>query len=116
LRASHLGIHFLTAGDLPLAEHFGTLTGDDCDKFADVDVHTAAGHVPVLAACPNRLIVRRTVLIDEGGDHVCMAAEVRSAQSTGWFKPLRLSHASHLEPGHGNQERHTPPTERSADN
>jgi flavin reductase (DIM6/NTAB) family NADH-FMN oxidoreductase RutF len=114
LRATHLGIHFLTAGDLPLAEHFGTLTGDDRDKFIDVDVDTGTGEVPVLRACPNRLIVKRTVLIDEGGDHVCMAAEVLSAHSGGSFEPLRLSQASHLEPGHGNEERHAPPTERAA--
>jgi flavin reductase (DIM6/NTAB) family NADH-FMN oxidoreductase RutF len=115
LRATHLGIHFLTTSDLPLAEHFGTQTGDDCDKFTDVDVHTGAGRVPVLRACPHRLIVRRTVLIDEGGDHVCMAAQVESADSTGSFMPLRLSQACHLEPGHGSEERHAPPTERAAD-
>lgn len=114
LRASHLGIHFLTTTDLPLAEHFGTRTGDDRDKFTDVDVHTGDGQVPVLRACPHRLIVRRTILIDEGGDHVCMAAEVLSAESTGTFEPLRLSQASHLEPGHSSEERHAPPTERAA--
>ncbi|HEY9244451.1 MAG TPA: flavin reductase, partial [Streptosporangiaceae bacterium] len=34
LRASHLAIHFLAAGDLPLAELFGGQTGDTVDKFA----------------------------------------------------------------------------------
>ncbi len=115
LRASHLGIHFLTTSDLSLAEHFGTITGDDRDKFTDVDVHPGAGQVPVLRACPHRLIVRRTVLIDEGGDHVCMAAEVMSADSPGPFEPLRLSRASHLQPGHGSEERPAPLTERAAD-
>jgi flavin reductase (DIM6/NTAB) family NADH-FMN oxidoreductase RutF len=115
LRATHLGIHFLTTAQVPLAEHFGTITGDDRDKFTDVDVHTGMGEVPVLEACANRLIVRRTVLVDEGGDHVCMAAEVVSAHSTGAFVPLRLSQASHLKPGHGSEERHTPPTERADD-
>ena len=113
LRATHLGIHFLTADELALAEHFGTLTGDDCDKFADVEVQTGAGQVPVLKICANRLVAKRTVLVDEGGDHVCMVAEVVSAQSAGAFTPLRLSHASHLEPGHRSGERNAPPTERA---
>jgi flavin reductase (DIM6/NTAB) family NADH-FMN oxidoreductase RutF len=113
LRATHLGIHFLTGVDLPLAEHFGTLTGDDRDKFTGMEVHTGVGHVPVLHACANRLVVRRTVLVDEGGDHVCVAAEVVSAQSTGPFVPLRLSQASHLEAGHGSEERNGPSTERA---
>lgn len=34
LRATHLAVHFLTSGDLALAERFGTLTGDETDKFA----------------------------------------------------------------------------------
>ena len=34
LHSSHLVIHFLTADDLPLAELFGTQTGDTVDKFA----------------------------------------------------------------------------------
>ena len=114
LRATHLGIHFLTTNDLPLAQHFGTLTGDDGDKFTSVEVHTGPGHVPVLHECANRMVVKRTVLVDEGGDHVCMAAEVVSAHSTGPFVPLRLSKASHLTPGHGSDERHAPPTERAS--
>ena len=38
LYASHLVIHFLTADDLPLAELFGTQTGDTVDKFAGLPV------------------------------------------------------------------------------
>jgi flavin reductase (DIM6/NTAB) family NADH-FMN oxidoreductase RutF len=37
LRAAHFVVHFLTAQDLALAERFGTLTGEDTDKFAGVD-------------------------------------------------------------------------------
>ena len=37
LRAAHFAVHFLTAQDLALAERFGTLTGEDTDKFAGVD-------------------------------------------------------------------------------
>ena len=38
LRATHLGVHFLRPADFELAELFGTRTGDDVDKFADVAV------------------------------------------------------------------------------
>ena len=34
LQSSHLVIHFLTGDDLPLAELFGTQTGDTVDKSA----------------------------------------------------------------------------------
>ncbi|HJQ44218.1 MAG TPA: flavin reductase [Jatrophihabitantaceae bacterium] len=112
LRATHLGVHFLTSDDLPLAERFGTLTGDDTDKFAGLDVRSEQG-VPVLEQCPHRLLLRRTALLDEGGDHVCIAAEVIAAESSGRFEPLRLSHAAHLVPGHSTEERPAPPTERA---
>ena len=42
LRATHLGVHFLAEDQLDLAERFGTLTGDDVDKFEGLSV-TAAG-------------------------------------------------------------------------
>ncbi len=69
--------------------------------------------MPLLSECPNRLVLRRTALLDEGGDHVCLAAEAIEAHSGGPFDPLRLSHVAHLEPGHANEERPTPPTERA---
>ena len=70
LYASHLVIHFLTADDLPLAELFGTQTGDTVDKFAGLPVDSGPGGAPVLRQCPNWLAVRRIALLDEGGDHV----------------------------------------------
>lgn len=115
LHASHLGLHFLTAADLPLAQRFGTLTGDRTDKFAGLAAGTEAGGTPVLPQCPHRLTARRTTLIDDGGDHVCLVTEPVAVHGEGTFTPLRLSQAAHLEPGHGNEERHSPPTERAAD-
>lgn len=116
LRSTQLGIHFLTAQDLQLAEVFGTLTGDTTDKFIGLHVRSGPGGVPVLDDCPHRLVVQRTALLDEGGDHVCIATEPVSAQSAGKFEPLRLSQAAHLVPGHENEERNSPPTERAAPN
>lgn len=115
LRSSHLGVHFLTRDDLELAEHFGTLTGDDVDKFAGLQTEKGPGGVPMLLACPNRIVVRRTSLLDEGGDHVCITTEPVEATAGEPFVPLRLSDAEHLTPGHEAAERHAPPTERTAD-
>jgi flavin reductase (DIM6/NTAB) family NADH-FMN oxidoreductase RutF len=114
LRSTHLAIHFLTAADRGLAERFGTLTGDRTDKFAGLAVALGPGGVPVLHDCPSWLAVRRTALLDEGGDHVCVVTEPSAAHSGGPFRPLRLSDVSHLVPGHGSTERPDPPTERAA--
>jgi flavin reductase (DIM6/NTAB) family NADH-FMN oxidoreductase RutF len=105
LRASHFAVHFLTADDLALAEHFGTLTGDDTDKFAGLDVDLDEHGVPLLAACPNRMTLERIAALDEGSDHVCITNRVTSASVGGDFEPLRVSSATHLVPGHEAAER-----------
>lgn len=114
LRATHLGVHFLTSDDLDLASHFGELTGDEVDKFADVAVSSGPGGVPVLGDCANWLVLRRTALLDEGGDHVCVAGEVVESHTNGPFTPLLFSQASDLTAGHDAEERNSPPTERAA--
>ncbi|MGH3743605.1 MAG: flavin reductase family protein [Mycobacteriales bacterium] len=114
LRATHLAVHFLTTGDRDLAERFGTLTGDTTDKFAGLAVDVGPEGVPILREVPNWLVLRRTALLDEGGDHVCMALEPVSGSAGGDFEPLRLSHVGDLPPGHSNEERNHPPTERAA--
>jgi len=105
LRAAHFVVHFLTSTDLPVAERFGTLSGDDTDKFAGIEVEADAYGVPVLAACPNRMSLERIALLDDGSDHVCLTTRVRSAAAVGSFVPLRLSNAAHLEAGHSSDER-----------
>jgi flavin reductase (DIM6/NTAB) family NADH-FMN oxidoreductase RutF len=114
LHADHLAIHFLDRDDVDLAELFGTLSGDDVDKFARCEWASAAGGVPVLRRCPNHLVVRRVAVVDEGSDHVCLFTEpVEVRGGDGRFEPLRLSHVVHLDAGHGVHERPTPPTERA---
>jgi flavin reductase (DIM6/NTAB) family NADH-FMN oxidoreductase RutF len=113
VRSTHLGVHFLTVDDRQLAERFGTLTGDTTDKFAGLPVTRGPHAVPVLGECPNRLVVRRIALLDEGGDHVCLITEPVTAHSGGPFTALRLSDVQHLVPGHDNDERSGPPTERA---
>jgi flavin reductase (DIM6/NTAB) family NADH-FMN oxidoreductase RutF len=114
LRSPHLGIHFLTRDDGELAELFGTRTGDDLDKFDGLGVEEGPNGVPLLLDCPHRLLVRRTTVVDESGDHVCVATEMVEAHTVGRFQPLRLADVHHLTPGHEAEERHSPPTERAA--
>ncbi|EME65037.1 flavin reductase domain-containing FMN-binding protein, partial [Rhodococcus ruber BKS 20-38] len=55
LRATHLGLHFLDRHNHALAERFGTLTGDEVDKFADLAVRCGPGGAPELTAHPHRM-------------------------------------------------------------
>lgn len=93
LRASHFAVHFLTDADLGLAEHFGTVSGEDTDKFAGLDLEPEEHGVPLLSACRNRLLLERIAVLDDGGDHVCLTTRVLSADAAGEFEPLRLSRA-----------------------
>lgn len=113
LRAEHLVVHFLTGADRDLAKLFGTLSGDDVDKFERCAWAPGPHGVPILDRCPNRLVVRRIALLDEGGDHVCVVTEVEDAAASGRFTPLRLSDVDDLEPGHAADERDDPPTQRA---
>jgi flavin reductase (DIM6/NTAB) family NADH-FMN oxidoreductase RutF len=113
LRSTHLAVHFLTQDDLEVAEHFGTLSGDDVDKFEGLAVREGVDGVPLLEQCPHRVLLTRVALLDEGGDHVCVITEPLTVHGAGPFEPLRLSQAEHLTPGHENDERHDPPTERA---
>ena len=105
LRARHFAVHFLSAEDFPFAERFGTLSGEDTDKFDGLDVDLDPNGVPLLRALPNRMALERIALLDDGGDHVCLTTRVTSAHSGGDFVPLRVSSATQLEPGHGSEER-----------
>jgi flavin reductase (DIM6/NTAB) family NADH-FMN oxidoreductase RutF len=112
LRSTHLGLHFLTSHDLGLAELFGTQTGDSTDKFAGLRSEPGAGAVPVLRQCPNRIVARRTVMLDEGGDHACFISEPVEMLAGEAFEPFRLSQAAHLSPGHDSRDRTDPPASR----
>lgn len=110
LRATRFAVHFLTAADMALARRFGSLTGDDTDKFVGLDVDADETGVPLLAACPRRMSLERIALLDDGGDHVCVTTRVVSAETSGRFTPLRVSAAAHLRPGHDAEERAIDPS------
>jgi flavin reductase (DIM6/NTAB) family NADH-FMN oxidoreductase RutF len=105
LLATHLAIHFLTDADRDLAEVFGAVSGDDIDKFARSDWEPGPHGVPLLHRCPNRLVMARTTLLDDGGDHVAVSARPIAAHSAGGFTPLRFADVRDLDPGHEADER-----------
>lgn len=115
LHSAYLGVHFLTAEDRDLAKHFGTTSGDDIDKFTDVQYEEGPDGIPVLTTCAHRLVLRRQALVDEGSDHVCFTGDVISGGSDEAFTPLRFSEVQDLDAGHGAEERPSPPTERAED-
>jgi flavin reductase (DIM6/NTAB) family NADH-FMN oxidoreductase RutF len=105
LRATHFGVHFLTTDDFTLAERFGTLSGEDTDKFAGLEMELDPHGIPDLTACPNRVSLERLAVLDDGSDHVCLTTRVRAARSERRFVPLRVSRAAHLVPGHSSERR-----------
>jgi flavin reductase (DIM6/NTAB) family NADH-FMN oxidoreductase RutF len=113
LLARHVAVHFLDRDDHDLAELFGTRSGDDVDKFAECEWEPSDEGPPLLSRCPNRMLLRRTGLLDEGGDHVCFIGEPVEVRSVGRFAPLRLSDVADLVAGHTVDERPIPPTERA---
>ena len=68
MRATHLAVHVLreTDADRALAALFGSTSGDTIDKFAPCDTNVGEHGVPILTACPNHFVARRTALLDEG--------------------------------------------------
>lgn len=105
LRATHFAIHFLTAEDLDLAKRFGTLSGEDEDKFSGLEISIDESGVPLLEACPHRMLVERLTLLDDSGEHMCVTTTLRSARSPSYFEPLRMSQVAHLRAGHAAEER-----------
>jgi flavin reductase (DIM6/NTAB) family NADH-FMN oxidoreductase RutF len=102
VRAQHVAVHLLTRSDRGIAELFGTLTGDDVDKFEQCEWIESTQGPPLLVDCPNRFLLRRTALLDEGGDHVGFVGEPLRAETAGdgRFEPMRLADVDDLDAGH----------------
>ena len=105
LRSERFAVHFLTDVDRESARHFGSLSGMETDKFAGLDFTVTEDGVPLLADLPNRLIVERIAMLDDGSDHVCLTARVIATEFGQSFTPLRPSQLGDLSPGHGSDER-----------
>jgi flavin reductase (DIM6/NTAB) family NADH-FMN oxidoreductase RutF len=99
LTAKYVAVHFPTAEDFALAELFGTLSGDDVDKFERCRYESGPGGVPLLVDCPNRIVARRVALLDDGSDHVCITLDPIEAHG-GRGDALRISALEGLVAGH----------------
>jgi len=107
LFATHFAVHFLGDDDQELAEHFGTQTGDDVDKFSGRDWSAGEGGVPMLAGC-TAVVFEKATLWDDGGDHVCLVGTPVAVARAERATPLRISAAEDFEPGHDVDERPVP--------
>lgn len=105
LLAPYFGVHFLTDKDLEIAQRFSTQSGQYTDKFAGLQMDSEPHDIPLLADCPNRMVLERLAVVDDGGDHVCVTATVVSANSAGKFTPLRITDLGYTVPAHGSDER-----------
>jgi flavin reductase (DIM6/NTAB) family NADH-FMN oxidoreductase RutF len=106
--ADVFALHFLDAGDRELAVLFGTVSGDDDDKFAHCGWRAGPDQVRLLDDCAARVIARRVGMDDDGGDHVCFVLEPREAHVPTAFVPLLESRVRDLDAGHAPDERPTP--------
>lgn len=100
LLATHVAVHALTPADHGIAELFGGRTGDEIDKFARTAWTPGPGGVPLLDACPHRVVLSRVAVLDEGGDHVLWTGEPVGGGSPGPVTPLRTGDVAGLDAGH----------------
>ncbi|MET9437300.1 flavin reductase family protein [Streptomyces sp. NPDC006551] len=107
-RASHLAVHVLSRARSDLARWFGERTGDDIDKFAEVDWRPGPGGAPVLRGA-RAWFVGRVLDRFEGGDHVGFLLAPVTEGSADPTDPaadvarpglLHLSDVEHFSPGH----------------
>ncbi len=106
--ANVFAVHFLAKENRPLAELFGTLTGDEIDKFERCAWSPGPEGVPLLDDCSNRIVGRREAWLDAGADHVCLMLdplEAAHAHPTRW---LTFGQVLDLEAGHAAEERQRP--------
>jgi flavin reductase (DIM6/NTAB) family NADH-FMN oxidoreductase RutF len=103
LDADELIVHFLTRDDLPLAEHFGSVTGMRDDKFTRVPWRDLGG-LPLLSTgggwLRGRVRSRVPGREETGGDHTCFVLEPTGAEAaSGNVAPLRGRDVRHIRPG-----------------
>lgn len=99
-RARYVGVHFLDPDHRPLAELFGTTTGDEVDKFAHCATVRRRG-VPMLADCDAWLLGEVRLRFVADGDHTGLSlAPVEVADPAPGGEPMRFSAAADMQPGH----------------
>ncbi len=106
--ANLFAVHFLAKENRPLAELFGTLTGDEVDKFERCAWSPGPDGVPLLDGCANRIVGRRDAWLDSGADHVCLMLgpiDADRADSSEW---LTFGQVQDLDAGHPADHRQRP--------
>jgi flavin reductase (DIM6/NTAB) family NADH-FMN oxidoreductase RutF len=91
-------VHALSAGQHDLAALFGGQTGDEVDKFAECEWTSGPDGVPLLTACPRRLVGTILNRLDLGDHTGLLLAPV--AQSGDGAAPLMFSMVRDIEAGH----------------
>ena len=92
-------VHLVPAHAGPLAELFGSVTGDDVDKFSRCEWSPGPDGAPVLAGCANwfagRVLDRRPA-----GDHWAFLLEPIQASSDGAQDVFTFHRAKRIDAGH----------------
>ncbi len=99
-RASHLAVHVLGRDQRPLAELFGTTTGDEVDKFTRCSWKPTAGGTPLLKDCPGWFLGQILAQHDLG-DHLGILVDVIDVGVGNSTPLLTFQDVRKLEPGHG---------------
>ncbi|HEV7584525.1 MAG TPA: flavin reductase family protein [Solirubrobacteraceae bacterium] len=92
-------VHFVAADSETLVELFGSVTGDDDDKFARCRWHTGPRGLPVLDDCPSWFageVLDRLALGDHRGYVLSPFAAVHQRSTA----PFPFHRARLIEPGH----------------
>jgi flavin reductase (DIM6/NTAB) family NADH-FMN oxidoreductase RutF len=100
-RAAWLGVHLVPATAREVAAVFAEASGDWMDKFERCSWHEGPGGVPLLDACPDRVVGRVVRRIDGVGDHAGFVLDpVEVTLGPVSTRRLHLDDVSSLTPGH----------------
>jgi flavin reductase (DIM6/NTAB) family NADH-FMN oxidoreductase RutF len=97
--ARYLAVHVLEADGRELAELFGGTTGDEVDKFARCDWQPGPHGLPLLQACPRRLVGRVLDTLPFG-DHVGFLLEPLSEHAGPREQALTYQQVRDIDAGH----------------
>ena len=97
--AEVLVVHLVPAEADPLAQLFGSETGDDVDKFARCSWRPGPNGTPVLDDCANWFAGRILDRMD-AGDHCAFLLEPFEAASDTTEEPFTFHRAKRMDPGH----------------
>ena len=97
--AEVLVVHLVPAHAAPLAELFGSLTGDDVDKFSRCEWSPGPDGTPVLAECANWFAGR---ILDRlpAGDHWALLLEPFEASNDAADGAFTFHRAKRIDAGH----------------